>query len=386
MEIKAKTLLFQLLWLGFGVILLSQSVAIIAQETTTISGKVTNMSQNGDPLEGLSVIFHENSDDIFGETEYKLSKDSEFIFKDIIYDPNKQYGVSIIFKGALYGINLDLSMGSIPDLEIQVYESIRSDELLKASLSSILINDVNVETKSISVLEIIKLVNDSDFTYVPGPAPMQLLRFSLPEGSYNLMIDSSLVTAEIFQVDKGFGMSATLPPGEHDIFFSYDIPYESDIYEISKNLRYGADILRVLSAVDLVDFGNTSHGTFEETVIGERKYYVLEDSGIEKGEELLITLKNLPIPSTAQRFSTTLKSIRWELTVPIALGIIVIFSAGIIIWFNSKKISNSESEHLYIDKPELAMLAELEEMYGQGKIPKEQYLHKREIIKKFIDQ
>ncbi len=385
MKIKAKPVLFHLFLLAFGVILLSHGTTAFAAEPITVSGKVTNMSQNGDPLDGLSVVLHENSADILGETEYKLSENNEFIFENIIYDPNKQYGVSIIFKGALYGLNLDLSLGSISDLEIEVFEPIRSDELLKASLVSILINSVNVETKSISVLEIIKLVNNSDLTYVPGPAPMQLLRFSLPEGAYNLMIDSSLVGAEIFQVDKGFGLSASLIPGEHDIFFSYDMPYDSKTYQISKNLRYGAEILRVVAAVDLVSLGNTSHGNFEESLIGERKYNVLEVSNIAKEEGLLVTLEDLPIPSAPQRFSTAFKSIRWELAVPVALGIIVIFSAGTIIWLNSKNKSNHKFQLSNRDNPEVSLLHELDQMYADGKISEETYSHKKEMIKKILD-
>tara|TARA_Y100000590_G_scaffold305152_1_gene344182 strand:- start:7405 stop:8565 length:1161 start_codon:yes stop_codon:yes gene_type:complete len=384
-KIKAKPVLFHLFLLAFGVILLSHGTTAFAAEPITVSGKVTNMSQNGDPLDGLSVVLHENSADILGETEYKLSENNEFIFENIIYDPNKQYGVSIIFKGALYGLNLDLSLGSISDLEIEVFEPIRSDELLKASLVSILINSVNVETKSISVLEIIKLVNNSDLTYVPGPAPMQLLRFSLPEGAYNLMIDSSLVGAEIFQVDKGFGLSASLIPGEHDIFFSYDMPYDSKTYQISKNLRYGAEILRVVAAVDLVSLGNTSHGNFEESLIGERKYNVLEVSNIAKEEGLLVTLEDLPIPSAPQRFSTAFKSIRWELAVPVALGIIVIFSAGTIIWLNSKNKSNHKFQLSNRDNPEVSLLHELDQMYADGKISEETYSHKKEMIKKILD-
>tara|TARA_Y100000590_G_scaffold306078_1_gene345305 strand:- start:7371 stop:8531 length:1161 start_codon:yes stop_codon:yes gene_type:complete len=384
-KIKAKRVLFDAFWLAFGIILLFHGATAFAADPITVSGKVTNMSQNGDPLEGLSVVLHENSIDIFDETEYTLSENNEFIFENIIYDPNKQYGVSIIFKGALYGLNLDLSLGSIVNLEIKVFEPIRSDELLKASLVSILINGVNSETKSISVLEIIKLVNDSDQTYVPGPSPMQLLRFSLPEGAYNLMIDSSLVTAEIFQVDKGFGLSASLPPGEHDIFFSYEIPYDSTTYQISKNLRYGAELLRVVSAVDLVGLGDTSHGVFEETLIGERNYNVLEVANITKGESLLVNLENLPLPSTSQRFSTAFKSIRWELAVPVALGIIVIFCVGTIIWLNNKSRAKDETHINNKNKPELSLLNDLERMYVNGKITEETYRHKKDIISKMIE-
>ena len=164
------------------------------------------------------------------------------------------------------------------------------------------------------------------------------------------------------------------------------MPYESNTYEISKNLRYGADILRIVSAVDLVGLGNTSHGNFEETLIGDRKYNVLEVSDIKKGENLLVTIKGLSTPSTAQRFSSTFKSIRWELAVPVALGIIVIFSASTIIWLNIKNKSNSSYGGIPIDKPEIAMLVELEQIHKQGKITEEQYRHKKEIIKKILDE
>jgi len=200
------------------------------------------------------------------------------------------------------------------------------------------------------------------------------------------MIDSSLIAAEFFQVDKGFGMSASLPPGEHDIFFSYDMPYDSGKYELSKNLRYGADILRVVSAVNLVDIGDTSHGDFEEALIGQKKYNVLEVTNIKKGETLILPIEDLPMPSATQRFSSAFKSIRWELAAPVALGIIVIFSAGYIIWLNSKNKSDSTSGNIAIDKPEIAMLIELKQMYAKGKITEEEYQHKTELIKKILDE
>ena len=84
MKIKAKPVLFHVFLLAFGVILLSHGTTAFAAGPITVSGKVTNMSQNGDPLDGLSVVLHENSADILGETEYKLSENNEFIFENII--------------------------------------------------------------------------------------------------------------------------------------------------------------------------------------------------------------------------------------------------------------------------------------------------------------
>ena len=70
LQTKVKTVLVKLFLLVFSLILISQATTISAQETITVSGKVTNMSENGDPLDGLSVILHENSDELLGEKEF----------------------------------------------------------------------------------------------------------------------------------------------------------------------------------------------------------------------------------------------------------------------------------------------------------------------------
>ncbi len=367
------------------IILIQPSQAVAQENTISVSGLVTNMSKNGDSLNGLSVILHENSEDIFGETEYQLSEDGKFLFENLVFDPNTQYGVSVIYKGALYGLNLDLSQGSPSPIEIQIFETIRSDELLKASLSSILINAIDVETKSISVLEIIKIVNDSDLTYVPGPAPMQILRFGLPEGAYNLMVDSSLIAPDIFQVDRGFGLSATLPPGEYDIFFSYDVPYKSNVYELRKTLRYGADTLRVVSGIEVINFADTSHGSFEVTMIGERLYNVLEASNLARNDDLSLTLIDLPTPSIKQRFSYAFRSIRWELAIPAGLGIIMVPAACLILWLNRKKKILTSSSITQESELLLRLLDELEQKHAKGDFDQEQYIHRKEILKKMLD-
>ena len=64
-------------------------------------------------------------------------------------------------------------------------------------------------------LEIVNVVNIGDRTYVPGPEPMNLLRFGLPAGSSELQIDTQLIAADALQVDRGFALTANVPPVEH---------------------------------------------------------------------------------------------------------------------------------------------------------------------------
>ena len=69
----------------------------------TIQGRVVNGTEGGDPVEGLPVVFHQNSVDMLNESRTAAGPDGGFIFRDIIYDPDIAYGVSVIYKGALYG-------------------------------------------------------------------------------------------------------------------------------------------------------------------------------------------------------------------------------------------------------------------------------------------
>ena len=163
------------------------------------------------------------------------------------------------------------------------------------------------------------------------------------------------------------------------------MPYKSNVYELRKTLRYGADTLRVVSGIEVINFADTSHGSFEVTMIGERLYNVLEVSNLARNDDLSLTLIDLPTPSIKQRFSYAFRSIRWELAIPAGLGIIMVPAACLILWLNRKKKILTSSSITQESELLLRLLDELEQKHAKGDFDQEQYIHRKEILKKMLD-
>ncbi len=348
----------------------------------TITGTVANGTDGGDPVEGLSVVLHRNTAEELGETRTEAGADGSFAFDAVTYDPDLAYGVSVFYKGALYGANLDLSAGQPGPVDLTIYEPIRSDEVITAELVSVLINGADPASQTLSVLEIARLVNGSDLAYVPGPEPMQILRFALPEGASELRVDTSLLVADIFQVDRGFGVSASLPPGTHEVLYSYRFPYSGAEQLFTRTLRYGAGSLRFVVPSGVAGIGRSSIGRAQAMDIGEAPFEVIEAGDVPRGHVLTVTLTDLPVPGLGDRVSRTLSTLRWELAAPVALGVVVAAAAAYALWRNRRRGPAPAPASGHFDEREaaLAMIAELDELRRAGGIGDEEHRRRRSVL------
>ena len=106
-------------------------------------------------------------------------------------------------------------------------------------------SDVDLISKKISILEMVNISNSSDLTYTPNDNPMSLIRFSLPNSWENLQVDSNLLQAQVLQVNLGFSLMTNIPPGVHEILYSYEISYEDSDYIFNRSIPYGIDSLKI---------------------------------------------------------------------------------------------------------------------------------------------
>ncbi len=349
----------------------------------TVQGRVINGTEGGDPVEGLSVVFHQNSVEMLNETRTPVDPEGGFVFSDIVYDPDIAYGVSVIYKGALYGVNIDLSRGEPGPVELAIYEPIRSDEVLSATLVSMLIESADPVSQTLSVLEIVRLVNASDLTYVPGPEPMQIIRFGLPERTRDLRVDTSLLVADVFQVDRGFGVSASVPPGTHEVLYSYQFPYSGASHLFWRNLRYGADLLRVVIPSKVAGLADVSIGAPGEIDIGGQPYNVIEVEGVPRGHDLGFTLTDLPVPGFGDRAVNTFRSVRWELAAPVALGVLAASAVAFVLLRNRRsgrvpapgvRVAPDERELV------ISMVADLDRRRREDGMDEDEYRRRRAVL------
>ena len=324
MQIRISILLM-LLAIACALLVATHATALAQQSPLSVSGQVVNGTPDSGSVVGLAVILHMQGADSYDNMETTTDDDGQFRFDGIVYDPVLIYGVSVRHQDALYGTEVSLENGTPPPVTIEVYDVVYEQDVIRVGSASLLFADADRVTQSIAALEIVKVINDSDFTFVPGNGgPMSLLRFGLPPGAEGLQVDTRLLGADIVQVDRGFAVIGNVPPGEHDILFTYTFPYDGAEATFEKSFPFGADNLRVLSPDEVLTITSEDIGTPEAVSIGERPYQLIEATDIERGRRIEVQLSGLPRTTIADRLQGAVSNARYEYVAPALLAVFLI--------------------------------------------------------------
>ncbi|HCE75471.1 MAG TPA: hypothetical protein DEP04_02490, partial [Dehalococcoidia bacterium] len=270
---------------------------------------------------------------------------------------------------------------------IIIYDATNSDEIISVVNASFLFTDIDIEIQEILVMEMISLENNTDMTYKPGSGPMELLRFGLPDGVGKLVVDTGLRNADWIQVDRGFALIASVPPGTHELMYSYSLPYESSAINFSKNWRYGADNFRMVAPQGIFDFRMDLGSDVANKDIGGLIYQVQEVEGIGREQMMSVDIYNLSMPSIWQKSLRYFTTARYEYSGPIALSIILLIVGVAGIWKTmmvrrrkSGWFPGSEEKQVIVD-----MIAEVDILFGKGLIDKEEHFVRQESLKKRLN-
>ena len=285
----------------------------------TVEGMVRNATLDGESVSDQTVTLHRVTSMGFDDLTTTTDGTGAFSFADFEYNSAVSYGVSVRYQDAIYGTDLDLANGSPEPVVLTVYDGTSDDGIVSATSASLLLADADDSDQTLAALEIIRLANRSDRTYVPGEGVMELLRFGLPPGATDLVLDTALIGADYVQVDRGFALLASIPPGEHEVMFSYRFPYEASRITLEKSYRYGADKVRILAPEEVVSIASASIGPPSPVTIGERQYQVVESEGLTRGASVSIDLDGLPMASAGQRVGDSLPDVKFEYAAPAAL-------------------------------------------------------------------
>ena len=316
----------KILTLGVSVfigVILSQSYLLASEpENYRVNGKIKNGTSNGEVPAGLSVALHsEHLEKGAGMFHTFTEADGSFEFPSIEVEEDTLYGVSVIHQGATYTQNVNPSDGA--PVEIEVFDAVDSDDVVAGFNASVLFTNVDPMTRRVSIMEMITLINESRLTYVPAGGPMDLLRFGLPAGADQLIVDTNLPGADWIQVDRGFALIASVPPGKHEVMYVYSVPYENSFLEYEKTWQYGTSSLRVVSEEDLVDFQTDLGVDYQSVEIGGIDYRVQEAPDIQRGLKTMFRLTDLPAPTFRQSLSQGYNSMRYEFVGPVSLAILL---------------------------------------------------------------
>ncbi len=360
------------------------------EQPRSVEGQVSNGTSGGAAVSGLKVVFHQEGEGFHQDLETTTDAQGRFRFDGVQYRQDLFYGVSVSYQGALYGQDLDLSAGAPSPVSLTVYEATDSDEVISVASLSLLLADVDRVSQRVWALEIARIVNSSDRTYVPGPEPMKLLRFGLPAGAASLQVDTGLPGAEVMQVDRGFALIASVPPGEHEVMYGYTFPYSGSEMSITRSLLYGADYFRALAPQESMGLASMQAQKQEVVDIGGRTYRVIEASGLPRDFRLTLDLSGLPRATFTDRLRrqfNQLKGMPYEYAAPAALGLVAAGAIGFALWRRAaerrRAILAADASQAPDDERQviLRMLQDLDRSFEAGMVSEREYYQKRALLR-----
>jgi len=330
---------------GYGVIGLLSLIVLLSGQIAgdgsySIEGHVRNGSGNsGMLLSGLEVTLHEVGLGTQGSTVVLTDEVGSYRFENLQLLPGIAYGISVEHKGVLYGRDIELPDAFTTPIQMTVFDVTDNIDVISFESISVLFADVDRKSQRIAVLESVILENRSDMTYVPGRDPMSIVRFSLPPDSDDLSVSTDLLGTDVFQVDLGFGVTSSVPPGKHEILYSYSFPYQDSAYKFEKRILYGAATLRVMWDSELFDLVFDSGTQLDSVDLGTRSYDLSESVELGRGADISLSLLKLPKASTLDRFAGYLSTIPLQYLPPVAVAVVLLAVVPLIVFRRRRKVA-----------------------------------------------
>ena len=312
-------------------------------DSTLISGNLVNRTNSETDLSGIEVFMSvpdttKPPSVTVTETEGRF----RFTLVESILSENL-YVFTVVYENAVYGTSLTgEQMFSNKPILIEVYNSTNDQNVLSVLNHSVFIGAIDKINMRIRVLEMQTLYNDSLSTYIPGDSPMSLVRFGLPLGFEKLSLDTVLKFSEVFEVNRGFALNTSVPPGEHEVLYSYDLNYNNTELFMGRSLPYSVESFRMMVPANIGELDFTGNGTKTVVDVDGKVYQLLEKKDLLSSDEITVNYRGLPEPSMYQRFTNLFSYKNFIIMAPLFLAIslflIVVFS----VWYYKYAYSNNQ--------------------------------------------
>ncbi len=316
------------------------STALFAQspDTLSVTGTLVNGTAGGSIPAGITVLLHRFGAGAGSIETYEQTTDADgaFRFDDV---PAVAEGDSIALA-VDYGETRYTEVLSQSDLSepvaLTVYEFTRDVGVVTTTEQSIIVAGIASATRRMAAVQLCTLENRSYTTLVPdlSAPPMigqfSFLRFSLPAAATDLDVSTNLVGGEVIPVGTGFAITAPVPPGRHQVSFTFTVPYEGNELAWRDNTLQGAESLQLLIPTEFGNIGVAGLTPGDGFSVGEVTYRVWSAENLAPGAGVSITLSGLPQPTWIDRVGNPLSEARfWFGALPIMVGLALV---GLLVW------------------------------------------------------
>jgi 5-hydroxyisourate hydrolase-like protein (transthyretin family) len=220
---------------------------------TAITGVVVNGTHSGAPVAGQPVTLQatggNGAHDIASAT---TDSQGRFSFANLANADTSVFAVYTRFQQGLYSTGAITVENGIQNVTLTVYDATNSDAALRITSVTALVRDPRPKNGLIGIGEFYTFHNGGATAFVGSAAPangqpMGLLRFALPPGASNLKLGAGFDGTQAAQAPTGFGAAATVPPGDSQFAFAFDLPYSGTERLFPLKAEYPADHILLLA-------------------------------------------------------------------------------------------------------------------------------------------
>jgi hypothetical protein len=284
----------------FAVVCLTPMVSARTIATDTISGVVVNATHQNAVVAGQRVILQRSvgaaTQDIASTVTDQRGR---FNFADVAGAPGDSFAVYTNFQGGMFPSQVvTLSSGATSSLELPVYDTTNDDAHLRVTVATLLVRQPRPVNGLIGIGAVVTIENTGTTAFVGTPTgdaskPMRLLRFATPPNAFNLSLGIGFSGSQIFTTDKGFGSTATVPPGTTDFAYGIDIPYTGTAVDVSYRAVYPTARVVVLVPPDMFVTGRDMQARGIVDSLGAR-YQVLTVANVLVARQVALQVTGLP--------------------------------------------------------------------------------------------
>ena len=351
-----------------------------AQDPTEFTGRVINLSADGQSPIGLEVILHVFTPSGGVDTMTAVTDaDGSFAFVDVPSEPNVRYALSATYKDITYGVEPENLQAPVV---LGVYETTNDLAALNIDSHILIVRSADPKENLVSAAEVVLISNVQDRAFQPILQPasaMNFLRFTVPTGTSGLHVQSDLPSGDIMDVGTGFGLTAAVPPGSHQVSFNYTFPYEGGSASFSPTFLQGASIFRILIPEGLGEASGTGLTEAPTTSIGDETYRVWSVPNLTSRTSLSIELTSLPQPSLWQRSVNAVEDNHL-----LVIGIPSLVAAALLVLLFQSLRSRSEPTLVASNADPQSLIneiARLDNLREDGRLDESEYRQRREGLK-----
>ena len=378
------------------VITLATPSSLPAQETVTVRGSVINGTAGAETPGGLPVLLLITGQDgtLAGTGQAQAEPDGSFVLEDVPLLEGAGYNVSVDYGGVFYGRSL-FSDQLEDEVVITVHEATEDAGIMRVDRQVMVLSDFNVAERTATATEFVLFTNPTDLTLranleTARPGMFSFMRFALPPDAGEVTVQSSLRGGDVISVGSGFALTASVPPGEHSVDFTYTFPYEGGGLEFRNSLPQGAEIFQILVPDRFGSIEIDGLTPRPPVGIGDSVYRAWEGRDIPPAVGVQLRFSGLPQPGVLARVGSTLSGGSfWTTAIPSAMGavLLVLLFLGILRRYRpvtgdgDQALSAQDAAQDTTRREELvATLAALDQRFEAGDMEQDEYEQRRAAL------